>query len=92
MHTYTTCFSERCYLVVYKVQMDLLSHAPLRQSACMYGEARFSSLTVFLFLFLSGILARLSGWQQVRAALYACIHCGPSGLLPGPHRIHGVLT
>ena len=42
-------------------------------------EARVSSLTVFLFLFLSGILARLSGWQQVRAALYACIHRGPSG-------------
>ena len=42
-------------------------------------EARFSSLTVFLFLFLSGILARLSGWQRVRAALYACIHRGPSG-------------
>jgi hypothetical protein len=35
-----------------------------------------------MFLFLSGILgmvARLSGLQQVRAALYACIHRGPSG-------------
>ncbi len=46
-------------------------------------EARFSSLTVFLFLYLSGILGMvarlLSGWQQVRAALYACIHRGPSG-------------
>jgi hypothetical protein len=45
-------------------------------------EAWVSSLTVFLFLFLSGILgmvARLSGWQRVRAALYACIHRGPSG-------------
>ena len=28
-HTYTTCFSESCYHVVYGVHMDLLSHAPL---------------------------------------------------------------
>ena len=28
-HTYTTCFSECCYYVVYGVHMDLLSHAPL---------------------------------------------------------------
>jgi hypothetical protein len=28
-HTYTTCFSECCYHVVYGVCMDLLSHAPL---------------------------------------------------------------
>ena len=28
-HTYTTCFSEYCYYVVYGVHMDLLSHAPL---------------------------------------------------------------
>ena len=28
-HTYTTCFSECCYHVVYGVHMDLLSHAPL---------------------------------------------------------------
>ena len=27
-HTYTTCFSECCYHVVYGVHMDLLSHAP----------------------------------------------------------------
>ena len=39
-------------------------------------------LPCFRLLFLSGILgmvARLSGWQQVRAILYACIHPGPSG-------------
>ena len=45
-HTYITCFSECCYHVVYGVHMDLLSHASLGKSACMYGRRGFS-LTVF---------------------------------------------
>jgi hypothetical protein len=53
--------------------MRLLDRAPV----CMGGEVLFPFLV--LFLFLSGILARLSGLQQVRAALYACTHRGPSG-------------
>ena len=66
-------------------------------TAVLVWEARLSSLrTVFRFLCLSGILgmvARLSGWQQVRAALYAYIHRGPSGrCLVGMHRIHGFLA
>jgi len=38
---------------------------------CMYA-CRFLSGII-------GMVARLSGWQRVRAALYACIHRGPSG-------------
>jgi hypothetical protein len=44
--------------------MYLLSHAPLGQSACMYGGEAFFAYRVFRILFLSGILgmvARLSG-------------------------------
>jgi hypothetical protein len=57
--------------------MRLLDRAPV-----LNGRRGFLRLACFRFLFLSGILgtvARLSGWQQVRAALYACIHRGPSG-------------
>ena len=58
--------------------MRFLDRAPV----CMYGRRGFLRFPCFLFLFLSGILgmvARLFGWQRVRAALYACIHRGPSG-------------
>jgi hypothetical protein len=40
-HTYTTCFSECCYHVVFGVHMDLLSHAPLER--LYVWEARFFS-------------------------------------------------
>ena len=46
----------------------------------MEGEVFFAYRVLFLFLSgILGMIARLSGWQQVRAALYACMHPGPSG-------------
>ncbi len=81
-HTYTTCFSECCYHVMYGVHMDL------GQSACMYGGRGFLRLPCFRFLFLSGILGLAAG-QGGPVGMH------PSrslGAVPGPHRIHGVLT
>ena len=46
-HTCTTCISECCYNVVYGVCMDLLLHAPLGQSACMYGRRGVLHLLLF---------------------------------------------
>ena len=48
-----------------------------RAHVCMGSEV-FFPYRVFGSCF-SLMVARLSGWQQVRAALYECIHCGPSG-------------
>jgi hypothetical protein len=82
-------FGGRCTYIHHLFQRMLLScgvwsaYGPLIACASwierlyVWGEVFFAYRV--LFLFLSGILARLSGWQQVRVALYACIHRSSSG-------------
>ena len=57
-----------CIWISYR--MRLLDRAPV----CMGGEG-FFAYRVFGWYF----SLESSGWQRVRAALYACIHRGPSG-------------
>ncbi len=70
-HTYTTCFSECCYHVVYGVCMDLLSHAPLGQSACMYGRRGFLRLPCFRSCF---SLESLRGCRAGSRSGLPCLH------------------
>ena len=58
--------------------MDLLLHAPLGMSACMYGRRGFLRFPCFRSLFLSGLLGMV-GLAVGQGGLYACIYPGPSG-------------
>ena len=57
-----------CIWIFYR--MRLLDRAPV----CMGGEVFFAYRVFGCYFSLES-----SGWQRVRAALYACIHPGPSG-------------
>ena len=72
--------------------MDLLSHAPLGQSACMYGRRGFLRLPCFCFC----IYLESSGWfigLAVGQGGPVCMHPWRFlGAVSGPHCIHGFLA